>query len=44
MGGPETAAEWEVAFRAADYALGLPKRHGLSKYIHHVFPDVTRLD
>lgn len=44
MRGPESAAEWEIAFRAADYALGLPKRHALSKYIHHVYPDVTRLD
>ncbi len=43
MNGPNTAAEWEIAFRTADYALGLPRRHALSKYIHHVFPDVTQL-
>lgn len=41
MGGPANAEEWRVAFRTADYALGLPKRHALSPFIHHVCPDVT---
>ena len=44
MGGPESPAEWEAAFRVADYALGLSKRHSLSKFIHHVYPDVTHLN
>ena len=41
MGGPATAEEWHVAFRTADYALGLPKRHSLRPFIHHTFPNVS---
>lgn len=44
MGGPMNAEEWRAAFRTADYALGLPKRHALSPFIHHVYPDVTSLN
>jgi hypothetical protein len=41
MKGPESAAEWSVAYRSADYALGLPGRHRLSPFVHHVCPDVA---
>ncbi len=44
MAGPASAAEWEAAYRVADYALGLPKRHALSGFIHHIHPDVRMLD
>ena len=43
MGGPANEDEWRIAFRTADYALGLPRRHTLSPFIHHVCPDVTLL-
>lgn len=43
IGGPRTKEPWEVAFAAADYTLGIGKRHALSRYIEHVFPDVKAL-
>ena len=43
MNGPMLSETWEAAFQAANYSLGIPKRHKLSKYIHHRFPDVTSL-
>ena len=43
MRGPKDPAEWLAAFRAADDALGLPKRHPLRDFVFHVFPDVRRL-
>ncbi|MGB3627569.1 MAG: hypothetical protein WA989_17195 [Henriciella sp.] len=43
MGGPTSRDEWRAAFRTADYALGLRRRHALSPYIHHVWPDVSKL-
>lgn len=43
MKGPNVAAEWEAAYRVAAYAMGLPKKHRLSAFIHHVHPDVTAL-
>tara|TARA_R100001369_G_scaffold84405_2_gene117262 strand:+ start:140 stop:781 length:642 start_codon:yes stop_codon:yes gene_type:complete len=43
MNGPNSSLEWSGVFRSVDYALGLPKRHPLRPYIHHVFPDVNAL-
>lgn len=43
MRGPTTAAEWATAYRAADYVLGLPRRHALSDHVLHVHPDVGEL-
>lgn len=43
MGGPTRAAEWRAAYRAADYVLGLPREHRLSRYVVHVCPDVRDL-
>jgi hypothetical protein len=43
MKGPTTAAEWEAAYQVAWHVLGVSKRHALSKYIIHVYPDVARL-
>ena len=40
MGGPTGPAEWRAAFRTAEYALGLPRRHALTPFIRHVFIDV----
>jgi hypothetical protein len=43
MDGPHHEEAWEAAFDVARFALGLPKRHGLSAAIHHVMPDVRLL-
>jgi hypothetical protein len=43
MKGPAAAGEWDGAFRAAAYALGLPRRHALSPFIRHVHIDVRNL-
>ena len=43
MAGPAEPAEWKAVYMAADYVLGLPRRHGLSGHVHHVFPDVREL-
>ncbi len=43
MKGPCHIAEWHVAFEAANYTLGLPTRHSLQRYVHHVYPDVSLL-
>jgi hypothetical protein len=40
VGGPETAREWEAAYIVAHYAMGLPDRHALSRYVIHLSPDV----
>ena len=40
--GPKSEEEWRAAFRMADYALGLPKKHMLSSSVIHVFPDVSK--
>lgn len=42
MSGPTTAESWKTAFKIADYALGIPTRHPLKRYIHHVTPDVSQ--
>jgi hypothetical protein len=41
MKGPASAAEWEVAYQVAWHVLGVGKRHPLSKYIIHIYPDVA---
>ncbi|MFN0264375.1 hypothetical protein ACKTEK_10910 [Tepidamorphus sp. 3E244] len=43
MNGPSAASEWSAFWLAADHALGLSKRHALSRYIQHVHPDVREL-
>lgn len=43
MNGPTDAAAWEGAFRAAEDALGLPRRHALTAFIRHVHIDVRDL-
>lgn len=40
VGGPETAREWEAAYLVANYAMGLPERHPLSRYVIHLHPHV----
>jgi len=41
--GPHEPETWQALFAAADYALGLPARHRLSRFIHHVMPRVADL-
>lgn len=43
IGGPSSPETWEAAFAGADYTLGLPSRHKLSRYVHHVTPDVRHI-
>lgn len=43
VSGPTSASEWDVAFEVAERALGLPARHALSPFIHHLRPDVGSL-
>lgn len=43
MKGPGTAEAWKAVFQTADHALGIPTYHKLSKYILHVYPDVTKI-
>jgi hypothetical protein len=43
VGGPASADAWETAYTVAAYALGLPERHPLSRYILHCHPDVADL-
>lgn len=41
MDGPTTQEAWEAAYQVAFHVMGLPKRHAMSRYILHVFPDVS---
>jgi len=41
MPHPARIENWEALYLAANHALGLSERHPLSRYIHHVHPDVT---
>ncbi|MBD3785767.1 MAG: hypothetical protein IE922_02185 [Sphingomonadales bacterium] len=41
--GPATAEAWQAAFHCADHVLGLPRRHPLARYIHHLTPHVRDL-
>lgn len=43
VSGPASAETWSAAYAAAEYALGLPGTHSLTRYIHHVYPDVREL-
>ena len=43
MSGPTSKETWHAAEEAADYALGLAKRHALSKFVHHIHPDIRVL-
>jgi hypothetical protein len=43
MDGPQSQETWSAAYCAADYCLGLPKRHKLSDFISHVCFDVAAL-
>ena len=43
LAGPATAAEWEAAYQVAFHAIGLPPKHKLAAFIHHVHPDVEAL-
>lgn len=38
--GPDSPREWEVAERAAHYALGLKPGHPLARWVHVLHPDV----
>ena len=40
MDGPHSAEAWHATYQVATYALGLPTRHKLSRYILHVNPPV----
>ncbi len=42
--GPATIAEWKAALTVAKSVLGIPKRHGLAKYVAEVFIDVSELE
>ena len=42
--GPATVAEWKAALTVAKGALGVPKRHRLSKYVAEVFIDISELE
>ena len=37
--GPNSAAEWDAAYEVVWHVLGVPKRHPLSPYIVHVYPN-----
>jgi hypothetical protein len=43
VGGPTSRAPWEGAIELEERVLGLPKRHPLRPFVHHVFFDVTPL-
>ena len=40
MAGPASGETWDAAYLVASYALGLPERHALSKFIIKVHPQV----
>jgi hypothetical protein len=40
MGGPTRPETWEAAYQVAFHVLGLSRRHPLSPYVLHVYPDV----
>lgn len=41
--GPLNSETWDAAFQLADYALGIPSRHRLSPFMHHLHPKVADL-
>jgi hypothetical protein len=40
MGGPKSDEAWDAAYQVAFHAMGLPRRHVLSRWIVEVCPDV----
>jgi hypothetical protein len=44
MRGPTTRVEWESALALMHAALGLPRRHPLSPFIHNLFIDAGELE
>jgi len=44
IGGPETKAEWEAAYKVVHHIMGLSERHALSRYVVHIYPHVSDLD
>lgn len=44
MGGTASAAEWAAAYQVAEYAMGLLRKHVLSRLIHHVHPGIADVD
>lgn len=44
MNGPTTSEAWEAAYEVAFHVLGLPRRHKLSEFIVHVYPDTAQVD
>jgi len=43
INGPRSPETWSTLFAAADYVLGLPARHKLAPYVHHLYPDTALL-
>jgi hypothetical protein len=43
MHGVTTPEAWAAAYKVADFALGVPRRHRYSRHIIHVCPDVNAL-
>ena len=43
MDGPTTSEAWDAAYQVAFHVLGLGRRHALSPYILHVYPDVAEV-
>lgn len=41
--GPQSSETWQATYLAADYAMGLRRKHALSRYIHHLHPSVSDL-
>ena len=41
--GPISVAEWKAALTVAKGALGVPKRHRLSRYVADIFIDVSEM-
>lgn len=41
VSGPSSSEAWDAAYSMANYVLGLPKRHALSRYIVHLRPTVA---
>lgn len=44
VNGPSSRVEWEAALTLMYAALGLPKRHRLSPFIHNIFIDAGELE
>lgn len=40
MGGPPTAEAWVSTYQVVHHVMGIPRRHALSRYVVHIYPDV----